>query len=53
MVDALNNVIREDVYLALEKEIVDMELERKKWYQNQMNANMSYLIARVNGEVVG
>lgn len=52
IVDALNSVIRESVYLALYEEIVDMDLERK-WYQDRTNAGMSYLVARVDGEVVG
>jgi RimJ/RimL family protein N-acetyltransferase len=52
VVDALNSVIREGIYLANETEIVDMELERK-WFHDHMNSGMSYLVARVDGEVVG
>jgi L-amino acid N-acyltransferase YncA len=52
VVDALNSVIREGVYLGHDEEIVDMELERK-WFQDHVKAGMSYLAARVDGEVVG
>jgi len=52
VVDALNSVIREGVYLAHDEEIIDMELERK-WYQDHMKTGMSYLVARVDGKVVG
>jgi len=52
VVDALNRVIREGIYLAHDEEMVDMELERK-WYQDHIKAGMSYLVARVDGEVVG
>jgi L-amino acid N-acyltransferase YncA len=52
IVDALNSVIREGVYLMHDKEIVDMELERR-WYKDHMESGMSYLVARVDGEVVG
>lgn len=52
IVEALNSVIRESAYLALDEEIVDMNLERK-WYKDRTKAGMSYLVARVAGEVVG
>jgi len=52
VVDALNSVIRERVYLGHDEEIVDMDLERK-WYQDHMKSGMTYLVARVDGEVVG
>jgi L-amino acid N-acyltransferase YncA len=52
VVDVINSVIRESVYLGHDEEIVDMELERK-WFQDRMKAGMSYLVARVDGEVVG
>lgn len=50
--DALNSVIREGIYLAHEEEVVDMEMERK-WFHDRMKAGITYLVARVNGEVVG
>lgn len=52
VVEALNSVIREGVYLTLNEEIVDMEMERK-WYHDHMEAGMTYLVVRVNGEIVG
>lgn len=52
IVEALNSVIRESIYLTFDEEIVDMKLERK-WYKDRMKTGMSYLVARVNGEVVG
>ena len=52
LVEALNSVIREGVYLTLNKEILDMELERK-WYQDHMEAGMTYLVVRVNDKIVG
>jgi len=52
LVEALNSVIREGVYLTLNEEIVDMEMERK-WYHDHMKAGMTYLVARVDDEIVG
>ena len=52
VVEALNSVIREDVYLLFNEEITDMEGERR-WYYDRMKAGMTYLVARVNGKVVG
>jgi len=52
VVDALNSVIREGIFLALDEEIVDMESERK-WYQDHIKAGMTYLVARADGKVVG
>jgi len=52
VVEALNSVIREDVYLLFNEEITDMEEERR-WYYNHMKAGMTYLVARVDGKVVG
>ena len=50
--ETLNSVIREGVYLTLNEEIVDMEMERK-WYHDRMEAGMTYLVVRVNDEIVG
>ena len=52
VVEALNSVISEDVYLLFNEEITDMEEERR-WYYDHMRAGMTYLVARVNGKVVG
>ena len=52
VVDALNSVIREDKYLLLTDEIVDMELERR-WFRQAQETHMQYLVARVNGKVAG
>lgn len=52
VVQVLNRVIREGLYLLREEEIVDMEMERR-WYQDHMKAGMTYLVARVDGEMVG
>jgi len=52
VVSALNSVIREGVYLTHDEEITDMDAELK-WYQDHMKAGMNYLVARVEGEVVG
>jgi len=52
VVSVLNSVIREGIYLTHDEEVVDMQEERK-WYQDHMKAGMSYLVARVDGGVVG
>ena len=52
VVETLNSVIREGVYLTLNEEIVDMEMERK-WYHDHMEAGMTYLVVRVDDEIVG
>lgn len=52
VVEALNSVIREGVYLTLNEEVVDMEKERK-WYHDHMEAGMTYLVVRVDDEIVG
>jgi len=52
VVEALNSVIREDVYLLFNEEITDMEEERR-WYYDHVKAGMTYLVARVDGKVVG
>ena len=45
-------MIREGKYLFLNDEIVDMEEERR-WFERVANAGMLYLMAKVDGEVVG
>jgi RimJ/RimL family protein N-acetyltransferase len=52
VVEALNSVIREGKYLYLNDEIVDMEEERR-WFERMVKAGMLYLVAKVDGEVVG
>jgi RimJ/RimL family protein N-acetyltransferase len=52
LVEALNSVILEGKFLFMNNEITDMEEERK-WFQRSMKAGMLYLVARVNGKVVG
>lgn len=52
VVYTLNSVIREGVYLNLDEEILDMDAELE-WYRSHMKAGMSYLVARVEGQVVG
>jgi len=51
-VEALNSVIREGKYLYLNDEIVDME-EEHKWFEHCVKTGMLYLVARVEGKVVG
>jgi L-amino acid N-acyltransferase YncA len=50
--DALNSVIREGKYLFMNSEITDMEEERR-WFQRGTKEGMRYLVARVDGRVVG
>jgi len=52
LVEALNSVIREGKFLLVNNEIIDMEEERK-WFQQSTKAGMLYLVARVDGKVVG
>ena len=52
VVEALNTVIREGKYLYLNDEIVDME-EEHRWFERSVKAGMLYLVARVEGKVVG
>ena len=52
VVEALNSVIREGIYLNLNEEIIDLEMERK-WYRDHMEAGMTYLIVRVNDKIIG
>jgi len=52
LVEALNSVIREGKYLFMNNEITDMEEERK-WFERSTKAGMLYLVARVDGKMVG
>lgn len=52
VVEALNSVIREERYLFLNDKITDMEEERR-WFDKGKKEGMLYLIARVEGRVVG
>lgn len=52
VVEALNSVIRERKYLLLNDEITDMEEERR-WFERSKKEGMLYLVARVEGRVVG
>jgi len=52
VVDALNSVIREGQYLFMNDEITDMEEERR-WFERGTKEGMRYLVARVDGKVVG
>jgi len=52
VVEALNSVIREEKYLFMNDEITDMEEERR-WFDRGKKEGMLYLIARVEGRVVG
>ena len=52
VVDALNSVIREDKYLLIVNEIKDLPSELE-WFRGAEAAGMRYLVARVNGKVVG
>jgi len=52
VMDALNSVIREGKYLFMNTEITDMD-EEQRWYVRGEEEGMRYLVARVNGKVVG
>jgi L-amino acid N-acyltransferase YncA len=52
VVEALNSVIREGKYLYLNNEIMDMDEERR-WFERSKKEGMLYLVARVEGRVVG
>jgi L-amino acid N-acyltransferase YncA len=51
-VEALNSVIREEKYLYLNDEIVDMEEERR-WFEHSVKLGMLYLVARIEDKVAG
>jgi RimJ/RimL family protein N-acetyltransferase len=50
--EALNSVIREGKYLFMNNEITDIEEERR-WFERGTKEGMRYLVARVDGKVVG
>jgi len=50
--EALNSVIREGKYLFMNAEITDMEVEHR-WFELGTKEGMSYLVARVDGKIVG
>jgi L-amino acid N-acyltransferase YncA len=52
VVEALNSVIREGKYLFLNNEITDMDEERR-WFERSTKEGMLYLVARVEGRMVG
>jgi len=52
VVEALNSVIRERKYLLLNDEITDMEEERR-WFERGKKEGMLYLVARIEGRLVG
>jgi L-amino acid N-acyltransferase YncA len=52
VVEALNSVIREEKYLYLNDEIVDMEEERR-WFEHSVKLGMLYLVARIEDKVAG
>jgi len=49
---ALNSVIREARYLFMNTEITDMD-EEQQWYERGIKEGMRYLVARVEGKVIG
>lgn len=52
VVEALNSVIREGKYLFMNNEITDIEEERR-WFERSTREGMLYLVARIEGKVVG
>jgi L-amino acid N-acyltransferase YncA len=50
--EVLNSVIREGKYLFMNNEIMDME-EEGRWFERGTKESMCYLVARVDGRVVG
>jgi RimJ/RimL family protein N-acetyltransferase len=52
VVEALNSVIREGKYLFMNSEIANMD-EEQLWFDKSMKGGMRYLVARVDGKVVG
>lgn len=52
VVEALNSVIREQRYLLMNDEITDMEEERR-WFERGKTSGRLYLVARVDGKIVG
>ncbi len=52
LVEVLNSVIREGKYLFMNNVITDMEEERR-WYKRSSKEGMLYLVASVDGKIVG
>jgi len=52
LVEALNSVIREGKYLFMNNEITDME-EEQRWFERGRKEGVLYLVARVDGKLVG
>jgi len=52
VVAAVNTVIHEDKYLLMDCQITDLEAELS-WFRQSAESGMRYLIARVNGKVIG
>lgn len=52
IVEALNSVIREGKYLFMNSEITNLDEERR-WFERGTKEGMCYLVARVDGRVVG
>lgn len=50
--EALNSVVREEIYLLMDKEITDVQTERM-WFWEGKETGMHYLVARINGKVIG
>ncbi len=52
LVKVLNSVIREGKYLFMNNEITDME-EESRWFKRGTKEGMLYLVAKVDGRIVG
>lgn len=52
VVEALNSVIREGKYLFMNNEITNME-EECQWFERGTREGMRYIVARVDGKIVG
>lgn len=52
VVQVLNDVIKEGMYLFMNNEITDIEQELQ-WFERGTKEGMRYLVARVDGKVVG
>jgi RimJ/RimL family protein N-acetyltransferase len=52
LVEALNSVIREGIFLFMNNKITDMEEERR-WFERGKKEGRLYLVARVDDRVVG
>jgi L-amino acid N-acyltransferase YncA len=52
VMEAINSVIREGEYLLVDREITDLESERQ-WFEKIKETGRRYLVARVDGKVIG